>query len=121
MFKWLMGRRHVPAHRGLERRAAERYSCNDRLNENLIVSVGPSAWPALVQDISATGVGLVLGMRHDPGSTLPVRLANPNQSVRCPMLAQVVHTARQPDGYWHTGCTFEGYLTSTELQALLAQ
>jgi hypothetical protein len=120
MFNWLKRWRKPPAKRvGEERRGAERHVCVRTNNDRLLATIGTSGWPAAVRDLSATGVGIVVGVRQEPGTWLPVRLVHVGRDITCPMRAQVVHTERRPDGYWFSGCVFQGFLDEHELQELL--
>lgn len=119
MLSWLLGRRKPAGPGGQERRAAERHACNHKSGPVLQASVGRVGWPAVVSDLSLTGVGLLVGLRPEPGDWLPVHLVNPDRDVTCPMYAQVVYTQRQPDGYWYSGCVFQGPLAADELKALI--
>ncbi len=119
MLKWLSGKGQQTRPETAERRAALRYTCGKNEGEGLLAAVGPAGWPAMVCDISATGVGLVVGMRHEPGTWVPVRLVNTDRNVAYPMKAQVLHTHRRPDGYWFSGCVFEGALADKDLDTLL--
>ncbi len=120
MFQWLSRWLMPAAYRVRdERRAAVRHACSKSSDARLLASVGTSGWPAAVRDLSATGVGIVVGMRQEPGTWLPVRLVHVGRDVSCPMQAQVVRTERRADGYWFSGCVFQGSLDDRELKALL--
>jgi hypothetical protein len=75
---------------------------------------------ALVADISACGVGLVLGQALTPGAVVLVRLEGPRPGDPVTRLARVVHAARQEDGNWCAGCEFVTALTGRELAELSA-
>jgi hypothetical protein len=123
MFQWLQKLRSPgsagSSARGAERRQAVRYSCDLRVNDRLIVSIGTSAWPAVVSDISTTGIGLVVGIRHDPGTTLPVDLYCTTNGFSRTVRVSVMRTMRMPDGHWFCGCRFDEQLGHEELNALL--
>jgi hypothetical protein len=119
MLKWLMSWGNSSALELEERRRSVRHSCDQRSKRRLRARVGRVGWPASVSDLSATGVGLVLGMRQEPGSCVPVCLFNLNREVSHPVQVQVVHTKRRSDGYWYTGCAFQGTLQNADLEALL--
>jgi len=117
MLQWLMRRQVRPVKE--ERRTSSRRPVSERVNERLVVEVGPSAWPAYVEDISTHGIGIVLGIRQEPGTLLYVRLVNRYRRVAYPLQAEVVHTERREDGYWYSGCVFQGSLAPDDLKALL--
>ncbi|MBY0526339.1 MAG: PilZ domain-containing protein [Gemmataceae bacterium] len=120
MFNWFRRSASKPAVMPGDQRAAPRVACDRKTNENLIVSVGMASWPALVRDISTSGVSLVIGQRHEPGTRLPMCLVNTRKDLRCPIEMEVVHTLRRPDGYWLAGCAFQDrQLNAEELEGLL--
>jgi hypothetical protein len=103
----------------LERRIAARHPCDLQVNDRLVVSIGSSSWPAVVHDISTTGIGLILGIRHDPGTSLPLDLYCTSSGFSRTMRVTIVRTMRLPDGHWFCGCAFEEQLDHRELNALL--
>ena len=123
MFRWLQRLRNgnstgaLP--KGAERRQAVRYACDLKVNDRLIVSIGSSSWPAVVADISTTGIGLVVGIRHDPGTTLPLDLYCTSSGFSLALRVRVVRTSRMPDGHWLCGCCFDEQIGHAELNALL--
>lgn len=119
MFGWLMGRRKPRGPVGAERRTSVRHPCGLQVNDRLVVSVGLSSWPAIVQDISTTGIGLVLGIRHDPGAALAIELFCTTNGYSRNVRAQIVRTRRLPDGYWFCGCAFAEQLEHRDLSSLL--
>jgi hypothetical protein len=127
MFQWLtkLGtstpQRPVPVAlpMGAERRRAVRYSCDLQVNDRLVVSIGTSSWPAVVADISTTGIGLVVGVRHDPGTTLPIDLYCTASGYARSLRVRVVRTQRMADGHWFCGCRFDEQLQHEELNQLL--
>jgi hypothetical protein len=73
---------------------------------------------ALVADISAGGVGLVLGRALTPGTVVLIRLEGGRPADPVTRLARVVHAVRQEDGNWCAGCEFVTALTGRELAGL---
>lgn len=119
MFGWFKSWNKPAPRLGAERRIAVRHECGLQVNDRLIVSVGLSSWPAIVRDISTTGIGLILGIRHDPGASMPLDLFCTTNGYSRTLHVQIVRTQRQPDGYWFCGCAFDESLDHTELNALL--
>ncbi|MCI0455620.1 MAG: PilZ domain-containing protein [Gemmataceae bacterium] len=100
---------------GIDRRLRVRFAFNRLTFCSLVTPAGhPSWWPAMVHDISATGIGLILPQRLEPGTLLSVDL----DGVCRLLLGRVVHAAPQAGGHWRIGCAFLGQLTLEELQAL---
>ena len=75
---------------------------------------------ARVQNLSAAGIGLVLGIPFEPGTVLTVEMMNQDQSFSSQAQVKVVHTRCQGRGQWVTGCTFFQELSTDDLLALLA-
>jgi PilZ domain len=101
-----------------ERRAHVRYS------HTLKGSCRPlgretGAWSATVQDISRSGVALVMNREVRPGSVLVVALEGVGGRFARPLLLRVTNTRPGMAGRWHVGCAFVKPLTEDDLQALL--
>jgi hypothetical protein len=76
-------------------------------------------WPANVRDISASGLGLVLRRRFEPGAGLAIDVHGTDSIPPFTLLARVVHATALPDGRWVLGCAFVSELSDDELRALL--
>ncbi len=75
-------------------------------------------WPATVRNLSAAGVGLILGHRFDVGTLLAVELVSKTERDGRKLHARVRHATPQEDG-WLLGCVFTEELSDTDLAALL--
>jgi serine/threonine protein kinase len=75
-------------------------------------------WPLIVQDVSATGVGVMLARRFEPGTELTVELSVGESGPRS-LPARVVRVVAQTGGHWAHGCLFTRPLSKDELSALL--
>jgi hypothetical protein len=73
---------------------------------------------ALLENVSAGGMGLLLGHEAEPGVVLLVQLAGPRPGEALNRLAHVVHVMALPDGYWVVGCEFTQPLADDELAAV---
>jgi PilZ domain-containing protein len=73
---------------------------------------------ALLEDVSATGVGLLLGHAAAPGTVLLLQLGAYRPGHADYRLARVVHARARADGYWVVGCGFTRPLTADELAAV---
>jgi hypothetical protein len=76
-----------------------------------------NAW-ALLEEVSAGGVSLLLGHEVVPGATLLFHLTGPRPGEAHNRLARVVHARAVGDGYWVVGCAFTRPLTGQELEAV---
>jgi serine/threonine protein kinase len=105
---------------GRERRVAARNPCS--LGSCCIVAASllpgedepQDAWPAVVQNLSARGIGLLLGRRFEPGAILAVELPGTP-----PRPAQVRHVRAEELGHWFLGCAWAQPLGETDVQSLL--
>src|SRR5262245_36398352 len=105
----------------LECRVWERFSCELQASCQPVAARSDTdlTWPGNIRDISATGVGIVLGRRFEPGSGLAIQLPASEVRSRNTVLARVKHATRLPDGNWLLGCCFISELSGDELQSLL--
>jgi hypothetical protein len=106
-----------PARR--ERRSSERQACGLETS-CLRPTDGGHAWDARVIDISATGVGPLLGRRFEPGTLLSFRLEGRAEGQSFSAVARVVHARRQAEGGWLLGCVLLGPLDELQLRAFRA-
>lgn len=65
-------------------------------------------WPARVQDISSTGLSLVLRRRFERGTFLTLDLENPTEKFRRTVIVKVVRIRRTRNGEWNLGCALDG-------------
>jgi hypothetical protein len=82
---------------------------------------GEEAWPATIQDISRTGIALVLDRRFERGTLLSVQLEDRARSFGRTMFARVVHVRLHEDRAWLHGCAFAGELEEDELSYFHAE
>jgi hypothetical protein len=76
-------------------------------------------WPLVVQDVSASGVGILLARRCEPGTELVIEVsAGADRAVRS-LPARVVRVRKDNFGHWMHGCAFLAPLEEPELTALL--
>lgn len=103
---------------GAERRVAERFPCDLELSCREQGSIR-GEWQALrVQNISATGIGLMAPHKLRPGSVVVIRLASPTRGVSRPIVVRVMHTTPF-EGAWLTGVMFVRPLGAESLRELL--
>jgi c-di-GMP-binding flagellar brake protein YcgR len=74
---------------------------------------------AVVTDISASGVGLVVTEPIKTGTLICVELHGPNDGPATSVLACVVHVAAQGNGQWALGSNFIRELSEEDLQNLM--
>jgi hypothetical protein len=76
-------------------------------------------WPLVLQDVSATGIGLLLARRCEPGTELLVEVTGPDRTVWA-LPVCVVRVRKDNYGHWMHGCAFLSPLDDSELAALLS-
>jgi hypothetical protein len=101
-----------------ERRAKVRYACRLKGAWRPLGSQG-IAWESLLQDVSETGLNLLMDCELKRGTILAVKLDCPHERFARPVLVRVARCAEQADGLWSVGCTFTSQLKDAELLALL--
>jgi len=101
-----------------ERRAKVRHACRLKGTWRPLGSQGV-AWESLLQDVSETGLNLLMDCELKRGTILAVKLECPHERFARPVLVRVARCAEQPDGLWSVGCTFTSQLKEAELLALL--
>ena len=74
---------------------------------------------AWLQDLSATGIGLILSKPLDIGLFVNIQLKSPNSNKAYNIPAHVVHSTMQSGGDWIIGCEFVNRLTNDEVDDLL--
>jgi serine/threonine protein kinase len=113
-----------------DRRACVRFAMSVGSNCTINASVfdapggSPDAaelWPLVVQDVSATGIGLLLARRCEPGTELSVEVVTGAGRPPRPLPVRVVRVRKDHYGHWLHGCAFLSPLPEPELSALLTQ
>ncbi|MBX9580658.1 MAG: PilZ domain-containing protein, partial [Gemmataceae bacterium] len=99
---------------GADRRAGDRHPVTPGLLG--VTEDGPlGRWPVIVQDVSAGGVGLLIGRRVDPGTELRIAFGDGAG----PIPARVVRVGAKAFGHWFHGCAFAAPLPAAALGELL--
>ncbi len=106
--------------RAAERRGAARRSCHvPSVCHPLPLSRERDSWWAVAQDISESGIGLVLERRFELGTVLVLELESVEGRAAHYLLAEVVRTEPQPGGTWLAGCAFIGGPTDEQIATLV--
>ena len=102
---------------GADRRGCVRYYYRSGPRVRYLVRASFRGGWAVLQDISASGVGLLLGHRPEPGTVILLQLSGPTPGMTHTRLARVVRT--EPRGpNWLAGCQFTPPLSEADLAAL---
>lgn len=72
-----------------------------------------------IRDISATGIGLTVRRRFEPGSLLFVELVCSFDASTHLIPVTVIHASELDNGHWLLGCNFPRALSQTELADLV--
>jgi hypothetical protein len=109
----------APAAPADERRAAPRFPSGRTIIAFPTVSgLEHKRW-AIVRDVSASGVALLLAAPTEPGTHLGVELGEGVDGCRRQAMARVVRITDCGDGNWLVGCTFDSRLPDEDLATLL--
>ena len=76
-------------------------------------------WPAVIEDVSAGGIGLLLSQPLDIGTLLALTWPRPIPGIAPTLTVRVLRVSPQPGGLWRLGCAFATDLNEPQLQALL--
>lgn len=110
-----------PVAEGGECRVSERYPCDvaATCQPPSAWKNGGRAWPARVQDMSTSGLCLVLGRRFEPGAGLAIEVPGADDGSSSTLLARVVHVRAVGGGSWALGCSLVSPLSDEELESLV--
>jgi hypothetical protein len=110
---------HRQRHEPSDQRTWVRYACAMKASYQAIAGADTAPRPAKVVNVSASGVGLVVGEPVENGTLLSVELQAADGKYTRTMLSCVVHVAAQAAGEWALGCNFLRSLSEEDLKALL--
>jgi hypothetical protein len=101
-----------------ERRGAARQASGVLGTCRIVDAPEDQLWACEIQDISFSGLGLVLRRWFGPGTALVVQPFGGAAEAPA-VVARVLRARPQGGGFWHHGCRFPGPLNEDELRALL--
>jgi len=101
-----------------ERRAWVRYQNRLDMRWQVFGQGEQTMWPARVEDVSSTGIGMVFNRAVPAGTLLTVRLATTATGWRS-YLVRVKHSKPCGVNRFHVGCAFVRPLSTDELGSLL--
>jgi hypothetical protein len=100
----------------LERRANIRYACEQMTFCRSLSVPRERFWTAVVRDLSASGIGLLVRSSFELGTILAIELQG-LRSART-LLGRVIHARPQASGGWIIGCELASNLSDAELHTL---
>src|SRR5437868_2577357 len=90
---------------GEEQRDGKRFRCSRPRLVRLLARPSFQSFRAVVHNVSARGLGLILGRALEVGTVLAVQLRGSRQEgLSCILTARVQHCTRQANGNWLVGC-----------------
>lgn len=104
----------------LERRTSPRHTCLREIVCQAVTAGKDESVPALLEEVSNSGLRLVLRRCYEPGRTMAVSWRHrPHHEPGRAVLAHVVHARNEGRGNWVVGCALVTPLTEEELSGLL--
>jgi serine/threonine protein kinase len=89
-----------------ERRATVRYPSRQEGRCAPALNGKSHRWVAKVNDISSSGISLIISRRFEPGTLLVLELEHRDDAVPRTMLVRVANVRQQPRRKWLLGCSF---------------
>ncbi len=103
-----------------DQRSWVRHQCNLKAAYERVGEDDPQTYDVQVLNVSASGVGLMMQNRVEPGALINLRLYSPAGALLRTILACIVHSTERASGEVVAGCNFIRELGDDELAALLA-
>ncbi|HEX5271165.1 MAG TPA: PilZ domain-containing protein [Gemmataceae bacterium] len=100
------------------RRAAERHRARPNRPCQFVTWPDCRGRRALVHDVSATGIALLLNEPLEAGRDIMIRLPAVGSSPAYTLFGKVAHAMSAPEG-WRIGCALSRTLSEPEIAALL--
>jgi hypothetical protein len=104
---------------GREKRAHVRYPSRQGGRCVPVAGHKEDEWVASIQDISLTGIGLLINRRFEVGTVLQIRVQAQAREAPQHLMVRVVRQQAQSPRKWLLGCSFASPLSEDELKALL--
>jgi hypothetical protein len=103
-----------------ERRSNARHTCHGPVLLFPVAGNRRVSWPAIVCDMSRTGLGLIIDRRFEPGTALRLEWHADQDAVFPPLLGRVVRLDQAPEGRWSYGFALIGELEVEDVLAFLS-
>jgi serine/threonine protein kinase len=101
-----------------DRRSMVRYDSRKEVECLFIEGSKQCACLARVQDVSASGIGLIFSRPFEPGTLLSIELPRIDLKPIRTLFASVVQAHEHPPAKWIVGCAFSQELNDSDLRAL---
>jgi hypothetical protein len=109
----------VFTHPGVERRGAQRFSCDLKPSWRVLGRQSGESWGARVNDLSTSGISLHVPCWIRPGTVLVVRLHGAGERFSRPLPMRVMHATQQAEHEWLIGGMFVRPLNDEEVRQLV--
>jgi hypothetical protein len=104
---------------GSDRRKSVRFPCSLRVTARIQLDDTKDPEWAMVQNISADGIGLVLRTKMEPNRVVKLSLTHLARAYQCRLPVRIVYVDPHPFGHYVVGGTFTRKLTKKEAAGLL--
>ncbi len=108
---------HLVRPEGADQRRWVRFPCRAPAFFQLLRSFDAHSWPAMVVNISASGLGIVVGQPIEVGTLLRIDVAAPEAKTPLRVVGCVVRYNYLSGKEWLLGCNFLRQLSDKELEA----
>lgn len=108
-----------PADAPPDKRGWVRFPCVTRATYRIVEEKPTEPEQARVQDISPSGIGMVMSRRVEVGTLVTLELPGVRDETVVTVLASVARTSAGAGDDWVVGCTFSRELTDQEMQTLV--
>jgi hypothetical protein len=103
-----------------ELREFVRHACTHKSVVRVLARPSFVCLQARLIDVSTGGLALTYQRRLKPGTELAIQLENEKAELSRNLLARVMHAIPLGRGKWRMGCKLNGWLSESELAAMLA-
>ena len=103
----------------VERRSSPRHECLREVVCQSVKAGCDDSAPALVENMSNTGLRLVLRRCYEPGRVLAVSWRTAHGITQRTLIVHVIHAHNVGDGTWSMGCVLGVRVSNDEMAQLL--
>jgi hypothetical protein len=103
----------------MEQRFDDRFPCSDAPMVRVLPKPSFQALWAIVRDVSARGIGLILCHPLEIGTVLAIQMQRKRIGMSGILSGRVIHCSQQEDMTWRVGCVLSRRLSEDEISTLL--
>lgn len=101
------------------RRKETRYQCGPATFSTLSIYRDDEPQHAWIENLSASGIGLLLDVAIEPETFLVIHLGSEGNGAVFDLVARVTHCTPRNNGEWLIGCELADKLSQEDMDALL--